>query len=85
MKSLLTWLTPRNKQQGQLDVIRESMGMVRGQQFDTRNKERTAFLSPSMLIMNISQSAEDLPLPLNTFWSLLCIVNYKRTPIEKTA
>lgn len=39
IKSLLTWLISPYKQQGQLDVVRERTGIVRGQQLDTRNEE----------------------------------------------
>lgn len=65
-KSLLTRLLPPNKQQGQLNVIRESIVMVRGQQLDTWNEERTAFLSPSTLITNLFSISQGPASPLTS-------------------
>lgn len=63
--------------QGQLDVIREGIGMSEISSLTLgMMRDRPAFLSLSTPIMNLSWLAKDWPQALHTFWSLLCMVKW---------
>lgn len=84
-KSLLTWLiSPTNSKTSLMSSERVlEWSEVSSLTLGMKN-EQLSCLRPCCL-MNLSQSAKDLPPPLHTFWSLLHMIKWRCTPIGNTA